>query len=134
MQKTFFTYTGIIEALTGLGLLIAPAAVTRILLGAELQDSLEIVLAMVAGAAIFSVALVSWLSRKNIVAVMSLAVLLFYNFAVSLILLYSTLGLKFSGMFLWGVIAFHLFQTVQCGVLLKKHKLGIPREGYQAGK
>ena len=54
MWKFFFTYTGIIEALTGLGLLMVPAKVARLLLGAELRGSLEIILAMVAGAAILT--------------------------------------------------------------------------------
>ena len=120
MWKFFFTYTGIIEALTGLGLLMVPAKVARLLLGAELRGSLEIILAMVAGAAILTIALLCWLSRTNTASLVIPGVLLLYNFAVSLILLYATLGLKFAGIPLWGVIAFHLFQTVLCGIILKK--------------
>jgi hypothetical protein len=120
MSKFFFTYTGIIEALTGLGLMMVPATIVRVLLGAELRSGLEIILAMVAGAAIFSIALLCWLSRINTESLVAPGVLLFYNFAVSLIFLYAALGLKFTGFPLWGVIAFHLLQTVLCGVLLKK--------------
>lgn len=120
MTKVFFTYTGILEALTGLGLLVVPATIVRVLLGTELRSGLEIVLAMVAGAAIFSIAILCWLSRTNTVSLVAPGVLLFYNFAVSLIFLYAALGLKFTGIPLWAVIAFHLFQTVQCGILLKR--------------
>jgi len=134
MPKTFFTYTGIIEALTGLGLLIFNATVTRVLLGTELQGNVEIVLAMVAGAAILSIAFLSWLSRTNSITLVSLMVLLLYNFAVSIILLYAALGLEFKGIPLWGTIAFHLFQTVQCGILLKRQKLSTDRKGYQVEK
>ena len=122
MPKIFFTYTAIIEALTGLGLIIAPATVARLLLGAELSGALAVVLAMVAGAAICSIALFSWLSRSNAFVVVVLPVLLFYNFAVSIILLYASLGFGYKGIPLWGVIIFHLAQSAFCVILLKKQK------------
>jgi len=120
MPKLFFTYTGIIEALTGLGLLTAPATVARVLLGAELRGGLEMILAMIAGAAIFSIALLCWLSRTGTAGLVAPGVLLVYNFAISLILLYAALGLKFAGIPLRAVIVFHFFQTLLCGLLLKR--------------
>jgi hypothetical protein len=123
MSRLFFTYTAIVEALSGLGLLIIPGTVARILLGAELSAPLEIVLAMVAGAATCSIALLSWLSRSDPNARVGFISLLFYNFAVSLILLYAALGLGFKGIPLWGVIIFHFFQTVYGLVLLRKQFL-----------
>lgn len=122
MAKSFFTYTAIIEALTGLGLLAAPALVAKILLGTELSGSLEMVLAMVAGVAICSVALLSWLARSYPVSGLSLWPLLLYNFAVSLVLLYAVWGMGFRGMIICAVIVFHIFQSVMCWLLLKKQK------------
>jgi hypothetical protein len=123
-MKTYFTYTAIIEALTGLGLIFTPAIVARILLGEELKGSLEVVLAMVAGAAICTIALLSWLCRSNIVARAGLIVLLFYNITISVVLLVASDRFGYNGIPLYGVIGFHLFQSVYSVILLKKQKLG----------
>ncbi|HSZ32535.1 MAG TPA: hypothetical protein VK772_04450 [Puia sp.] len=120
MVKFYFTYTAIVEAITGLGLIFVPATVAHILLGAELAGTLSVVLAMVGGAAICSIALLSWLSRSGIPARFSLPVLLLYNIAVSLILLYATLEFGYHGIPIYGVIIFHLFQSLLCVVFLKK--------------
>jgi hypothetical protein len=120
MARLYFTYTAILEALTGLGLIIMPAIVTRILLGGEARSALEIVLAMVGGAAICSVALASWLSRISTLATPALWVLLFYNLAVSFILLYASLKFGYNGIPLYGVIIVHIIQSVFCVALLKK--------------
>jgi hypothetical protein len=112
MTKTFLTYTSIIEALTGLALIAVPARAAILLLETELSGSLEIILAMVGGAAIFSLALGCWLARQNAAADTLVKALLFYNFAVATILLYGALGLGFKGPALWAVIIFHYFQTI----------------------
>jgi hypothetical protein len=120
MIRAFFIYTAIIEALTGIGLLLMPAIVSRILLGAELRGHLDIILAMVAGAAIFSIGLLSWLSGRNLNIKWSVPPLLLYNFLISLILLYAVLGLGFAGIPIWLIIIFHLFQSLVCIALLRK--------------
>jgi hypothetical protein len=124
MVKFFFTYTAIVEALTGLGLIMVPTIVARLLLGAELSGALAFVLAMVAGAAICSIALLSWLSRLNPPVSVSLPALLFYNLAVSFTLFYASFKFGYKGIPLYGVIIFHLYQSVWCITLLKKQKKG----------
>jgi hypothetical protein len=119
-MKKFLTYTAIIEALTGIGLLVIPSKVVSILLESELDGSLEIILSMVAGAAIFSLALGCWFSRVQPAALTMVRAMLFYNFAVATILLYGALGLGFKGPALWLVIIFHYFQTVICILYIKK--------------
>src|SRR5450755_2033548 len=101
MTKTFLTYTAIIEAITGLALIAVPSRAALLLLQTDLTGSLELILAMVGGAAIFSLALGSWLARANAAAVTMVKVLIFYNFAVASILLYGALGLGFNGPALW---------------------------------
>lgn len=122
MKRIFFKYTAFIEALTGLGLIFIPLRVTLLLFGAELTNNTAIILAMIGGSAIFSVALLSWLSKSDAIVGVSLPILLFYNIAVSIILLYASLVLDFKGIPLYVVITFHLFQSVVCSVLLKKQK------------
>jgi len=119
-MKSFLAYTAIIEALTGLGLLIFPSRVVRILLETELNGSLEIILSMVAGAAICSLALNCWFSRQHAAALIAVRAMLFYNFAVASILLYGAWGLGFKGFALWLVIIFHFIQTVICIFFINK--------------
>jgi hypothetical protein len=121
MIKSFLTYTSIIEALTGVALIAVPATAAKLLLQSELSGSLEIILAMVGGAAIFSLAIGCWLARQLKDAGIIVKALLFYNFSVASILLYGALGLGFKGPALWGVIIFHYFQTIiSLQIILKK--------------
>ena len=119
-MKSFLTYSAIIEALTGLGLLIVPSKVVLILLESELNGPLEIILSMVAGAAIFSLALICWFSRLQTAPLTAVRGMLFYNFAVASILLYGVWGLGFKGFALWLVIIFHFVQTVICILFINK--------------
>jgi len=124
-MKSFLTYTAVIEALTGLGLIVIPYRVVLLLFEKELNGPLEIIVSMVGGAAIFSLALGCWFSRLQMGALIILRTMLFYNFAVASILLYSILGLGFSGFVLWFVIIFHFFQSVICFIYLnRKNNVG----------
>lgn len=111
-MKNFFSYTAILEAITGLGLIFIPAFVIRLLLLTEINSTLETLVAMVGGSAISTVALVSWMARKQPAPSLPLKALLFYNAGVTLILAYGNLGLGLGGIVLWGVIVFHLVQSV----------------------
>jgi hypothetical protein len=121
-MKSFLTYTAMIEALTGLGLLIVPSKVVLILFESELNGSLAIIFSMIAGAAIFSLALICWLFRMQKAALTMVKAMLFYNFVVATILLYGALGLGFKGPALWLVIIFHFFQTAICLLHIYKRK------------
>jgi|SRR5450432_237655 hypothetical protein len=120
-MKSFLTYSAIIEAITGLALIFAPSKTILILLKAETNGSLEMTLAMVAGVAIFSLAIFCWLIRRHSSALLAIKSMSFYNFAVAAILLYATLGLGFTGPALWLVIVFHFIQTA-IGILLINKK------------
>ena len=121
-MKSFLTYSAIIEALTGLGLLIVPSKVVLILLETELNAPLDIILSMVAGAAIFSLALICWFFRLQTASLISVKGMLFYNVAVASVLLYGAWGLGFKGFALWLVIVFHFIQTVICVFFINKRK------------
>ena len=120
-MKTFLTYTSIVEALTGLALMIVPSRTVLLLLEADLSGPLETILAMIGGAGIFSLSLACWLARPNAAASVAVKALLFYNFSVTVILLYGALGLGFKGPALWFVIIFHLFQTIMSIVVIQKN-------------
>jgi hypothetical protein len=121
-MKSFFTYTAIIEALTGLGLIFVPSRITLLLFETTLSNSLEIVMSMIAGAAIFSLALYCWFSRLSTNPLIAIRTMLIYNFAVAAVILYGALALGFKGPALWLVIIFHFFQTAICALFLNKKK------------
>jgi hypothetical protein len=120
MTKSYLTYTAIIEGLTGLALIAVPSRVALLLFETQISGSLEIVFAMIGGAAIFSLAIGSWLARSNTAAILVVKMLLLYNAVVALVLLYAALGLGFRGIPVWLVIVFHLYQTVISLLIVQK--------------
>ncbi len=121
-MKDFLTYTAIIEAITGLGLMIIPSTVARILLNSELEGPVATLLAMIGGAAIFSLALGAWFNRSNIHVLMGIRMLMFYNALVTLILLFGMLKMGIWGLVLWIVVIFHFVQTCICLKLVQNRK------------
>jgi hypothetical protein len=121
-MKSFLTYTAIIEALTGLGLIIVPSKVVLLLLETEINGSLEIILSMVAGAAIFSLALACWFFRLQSGAAIAIRAMLYYNFSLASILLYGALRLGFRGSVLRLVIFYHFFPVGHMHSIHSKEK------------
>jgi hypothetical protein len=119
-MKIFLTYTAILEGLTGFGLIFIPTTVVRILCAAELNGSMAILLAMVAGAAIFSIGLVTWLARSIVTPSIEVKMLLIYNASVTLILFYGALKLGFGGIVLWSVMVIHFVQAIISVLILQK--------------
>jgi hypothetical protein len=123
MLKSYFTYTAIIEGLTGLACIIIPGTVALLLFQADLNAPIGTLFAMIAGSAILALAIASWLVRKNKDNAVMSKVLIFYNLLIALVLLYGVLALGFKGVVLWGVIIFHLFQTVTGIRIIQKDKI-----------
>ena len=65
-MKSILIITALIEGVTGLALAIVPSLVVYILLGTSLTDISAILIARLAGAALFTIAIVCWLSRSYI--------------------------------------------------------------------
>ena len=120
MTKSFLTYSAIVEALTGIGLIFAPSTVAAILLKTELVNPLERLLAMVAGAAISSLALSAWITRLSSNPSAVIKMLLLYNAAVTAVLLYGILALGFGGIVLWTIILFHFIQSAISTIITMK--------------
>jgi hypothetical protein len=91
MTKKLLTITALVEMLTGLALLLAPALVVRILLGANISTPVEFTIARLAGSAILSLAIVCWLARNDQVSQAARALLsgmLVYNIIIFVTLAY----------------------------------------------
>jgi hypothetical protein len=100
-----------IEATTGLALIILPQAVASLLLGADLAVA-GIAVARVAGIALLSLGVVSWMSRLDVNKTAALAAMLTYNVLVTAFLMYLGFGGELVGILLWPVIALHAVLTL----------------------
>jgi hypothetical protein len=122
-MKTLLTITAVVEAITGLALLIAPSEVARVLLGSSL-DSLEgLVIGRILGAALFSLGIACWLARGDARASGLVWAMLFYNVAAVVLLGYAGVGLRMSGVVLWPAVVLHLVLAVWCIACLRdSHK------------
>jgi hypothetical protein len=122
--QSLLVITAVLEMLTGLGLLLAPALIIHVLLGAELNDPVVLTIARVAGSAIGSLALACWITRRDQLSIGSQALvsgLLFYNIAVFASLLYSAFSYKSTPLLIAALVA-HGLLAVACIQSLRKFK------------
>lgn len=124
-MKRFFVVTVVMEAGAGLGLLIAPALILRLLFGAaDIQTG--IALARVAGAALVSLGAASWWARDDHDSAASRALvsgLLIYNAAIVALVLTGTLGAL--NPVLWALVAVHGAMAVWCVMLATRRPIGV---------
>jgi hypothetical protein len=91
------------EAATGVGLLIVPALVGKLLLGANLEG-IALVVARVAGIALIALAIACWPGTP-------LLGMLIYSAALTLYLAYLGLSGGSNGILLWPAVLLHLILT-----------------------
>jgi hypothetical protein len=115
-MKPLLTVSALLEAGTGLGLLVVPAIVAQLLLGTPLNTPAALTVARVGGTALFSIGLACWLSREN--GPPLVATMLFYNVGAAAVLAYAAVGLALSGIGLWPAIGLHTVLAVWCAAAL----------------
>lgn len=121
MISKLLTITALLEALTGLALLAAPAMIAQILLGTEISTSVEFTLARVAGSAILSLGVACWLARNDRISQASralLACMLVYNISVSGSLAYFGIVSQTTVALIVALVA-HLLLAIGCILSLK---------------
>jgi hypothetical protein len=116
-MKKLLTFTAIIEAATGVGLLAAPPMIARLLLGATLDAPAAVTVARVAGAALLALGVACWLARNDGRALV--VAMLFYNVIAVAILAYAAVGLALSGIGLWPAIGLHTGLAGWCAIALR---------------
>lgn len=119
-MKTFLKLTALFEALTGLGLIAIPKLIVLLLFQATLNDAGGIIVAMIAGVALISLATICWFSRENKTAYVLVKVMLFYNIAVIAIALFGILNYELKGAGLWLVVCFHSVLAIWASSIIKK--------------
>lgn len=95
-----------LEAATGLGLLVAPSMVTKLVLGGEIAD-VAITIGNIAGVALISLAIAGW-PRAGATNRAPYAGMFFYNLLVALLLGETAVAGMTGGILLWPIVMAHL--------------------------
>jgi hypothetical protein len=106
-MKKFVTLTAIVEGLTALALIAFPRQIVLFLLGQPADGIAGIITAMLAGAAILSLSVISWLLRDTLNPQKLIHGLLFYNCAIIAIALFGVFSYGLTGLGLWMMIVAH---------------------------
>jgi hypothetical protein len=115
--KALLSVTGVIEASTGLALLVAPSLLVELLLGTAPGTPAGVTVTRVAGMAVLALGVACWLARddaesraaKGLVAAMFL-----YNVAVVAILIFAWASLGLSGVLSGPVVLAHIALAAWC--------------------
>ena len=119
--RSLFIVTAILEAGTGLALTLSPSTPTTVLVGAPLDTYGGLIIARIAGAALFSLGLACWFARDDgpsLAAIGLVSAMLVYNIAVVGVLVYAGMGLRLSGSGLWPAAVLHTVLAIWCIVCL----------------
>jgi hypothetical protein len=121
MTKILLIACALVEAAAGLALLLLPAVAASLLLGAPLDTPTGVVAGRIAGAALFSLAIICWQvsnGERGGVATGAVSAMLVYNAAAAAILVYAGVRLKLHSTLLWPAIVLHWFLAAWCLVNL----------------
>jgi hypothetical protein len=115
--------TALVETGTGLLLLVWPALVFALLLGWRQAAPETLLIGRVAGAAVISIGVASWLARHDARAPAQLGVLaglLTYNVLAAFLLAFAGTGLKMVGVMLWPAVVYHAMLAAWCVACLPR--------------
>jgi len=117
-MKNVLTLAAVLEAATGLALLMAPALVARLLLGSE-ATGVAVPVARVLGIALVALGVACWPDRTPLCGMLT------YSAGVTLFLGYLGFAGRFTGVLLWPAVIAHLILTaLLAGVFIRKNKAG----------
>ena len=117
-MKKFITLTAILEGLTGITLIAIPNSIVLFLLGKPTNGPEGKMMAMLAGAAILSIAVICWILRETLILQKLVKGVLFYNCVIITIAMYGMLCYRITNPGMWFVILGHSTLFVWGGVTL----------------
>jgi hypothetical protein len=115
--KPLFMTTALLEGGTALMLVVSPALVASILIGAPFDTPADSVVGRVAGAALLALATACWRARDDGMSSSAgglVAGLLLYNAITVLVLAEAGLVLHLFGMGLWPAVVVHIVMAIWC--------------------
>ena len=121
-MKNLLIVTAVIEAATGLALLLSPPLVATLLLGASLDAPAALAVSRVAGAALLALGVACWLARNDALSGAArgvIAAMLLYNAGAVAVLVYAGVSLKLSGIGLWPAVLLHAALAAWCIACLR---------------
>jgi hypothetical protein len=130
-MKKLLIVSALLEAASGLALMVSPAPPVLLLVGAVLDTTGGLIIARVAGAALLALGLGCWLARNDASSPAArglVAAMLLYNMAALAVLVYAGLGLKLTAVGLWPAVVLHLALALWCVVCLRCTKAHSPSE------
>jgi hypothetical protein len=125
MERTLLMVTASAETGVGLTLLLSPPLVAGLLLGVSLDAPAALIVGRIAGAALLSLGVASWLARddgpsrarRGLIAAM-----LLYNCAAAAILAYAATSARLVGVLMWPAVALHAVLAVWCIACLRSRR------------
>jgi len=121
-MRKLLVITALLEAGTGVALLVAPVLLVGILLGASLDPASGVAVGRVAGAAILALSVACWGARDagpGRASAGIVAAMLLYNIMVAALLIHVRFGPGLTGPGLWPVVLVHAMLGGWCGVCLR---------------
>jgi hypothetical protein len=118
-MKWLFTVFALVEVGAGLTLLVAPSALTTLLVGTQLDTPTALTVGRVAGVALLALVIACWVARHDahsLVAKGLVAGMLLYNAGVVSLLVYAGTALGLTGEGLWPAILVHAVLGIWCVV------------------
>ena len=123
MAKTLLMATALIETPIGVMLLVSPALVVSLLLGASLDAPAALAVARMAGAALLSLGGACWVARNdgpNRAVRGLVAAMLLYNSVAFAVLANAGAGARLVGVLMWPAVALHAVLAVWCVASLRR--------------
>jgi hypothetical protein len=120
--RMLFILTALVEAGTGMALLLSPSLVPQIVLGTALDGAAAPVVARLAGAALLAIGVACWLARDDApgrAARGLLAAVLLYNVCAAAVLAHAGAVSGLTGIGLWPATAIHAAMAVWCVVCFR---------------
>jgi hypothetical protein len=124
--------TAFVEAATGLCLLFLPAVLFAVLLGVDKAAVEALFVARLAGAALFAIAIASWIARTERPTPGQFGILtgiLIYNVAATILLAIAGAVLKMVGVLLWPAVAVHAILAGWCLSCLRPNSIAKHSDG-----
>ena len=116
-MKKLFVFTAMLEMVTGVLLVVCPSVPSSLLLGLPLDTAAGLVIARIAGAAVFSLGTACWFARDQAQspAVSGLVSAMFvYNFGSAAILGCAGIVLGLHSFLLWPAVGLHTGLAFWC--------------------